>query len=113
MSEIQLKTESKPPAIAQRRPFLSPLNMRRWENFKANRRGWWSLWLFLVLFVLSMFSEFIANDKPVIASYKGEILFPVLVDYPEKSSAGSWPLPTIATRSFRTRSRRTAGWSGR
>ncbi len=50
---------------------------RRWQNFRANRRGYWSLWLFLVLFGLSLVAEFIANDKPIIASYKGEILFPV------------------------------------
>ena len=59
------------------RPWLSPLNQRRWQNFKANRRGYWSLWIFLVLFVLSLFSELIANDRPILASYKGEILFPV------------------------------------
>jgi microcin C transport system permease protein len=62
---------------------LSPINQRRWANFKANRRGFWSLWLFLVLFFLSLFSEFIANDKPVIASYKGDIIMPALFDYPE------------------------------
>jgi microcin C transport system permease protein len=71
-----------------RRPWLSPLNQRRWANFKANRRGYWSLWIFLVLFVLSMFAEFIANDRPVLASYKGEILFPVIVDYPEEKFGG-------------------------
>ena len=47
------------------RPWLSPLNQRRWQNFKANRRGYWSLWIFLVLFVLSLFAEFIANDRPI------------------------------------------------
>ena len=71
-----------------KRPFLSPLNERRWANFKANRRGFWSLWIFLVLFVLSMFAEFIANDRPVLASYKGEILFPNIVDYPEEKFGG-------------------------
>ncbi|TIW79675.1 MAG: ABC transporter permease, partial [Mesorhizobium sp.] len=70
------------------RPFLSPLNQRRLQNFKANRRGYWSLWIFLLLFVLSLFSELIANDKPIIASYKGEILFPVLVAYPEEKFGG-------------------------
>jgi microcin C transport system permease protein len=70
------------------RPRVSPLNQRRWANFKANRRGYWSLWIFLVLFVLSLGSEFIANDKPIIASYKGEILFPVLVAYPEEKFGG-------------------------
>jgi microcin C transport system permease protein len=73
---------------AARRPRLSPLNQRRWQNFKANRRGYWSFWIFLVLFVLSLGSEFIANDKPVLAYYKGELLVPVLVDYPEEKFGG-------------------------
>lgn len=67
---------------------LSPLNRRRWENFKANRRGYWSLWIFGVLFFLSLFAEFIANDRPIIVSYKGEILAPVFVDYPEEKFGG-------------------------
>jgi microcin C transport system permease protein len=56
-----------------RKGLLSPTNIRRWKNFKANRRGYWSLWLFLVLFGLSLFAEFIANDRPIIVSYKGEM----------------------------------------
>ena len=75
-------------ALPVRRPRLSPLNARRWQNFKANRRGWWALWIFLFLFVASLFAEFIANDKPILVSYKGEILFPVLVDYPEEKFGG-------------------------
>lgn len=71
-----------------KRPLLSPLNQRRWQNFKANRRGYWSLWIFLVLFVLSLGSEFIANDKPILAYYKGELLAPVLIDYPEEKFGG-------------------------
>jgi microcin C transport system permease protein len=71
-----------------KRPWLSPLNQRRWANFRANRRGYWSLWIFLVLFVLSLFAEFIANDRPILASYKGEILFPTLIDYPEEKFGG-------------------------
>jgi microcin C transport system permease protein len=67
---------------------LSPINHRRWENFKANRRGFWSLWIFLGLFVLSLFAEGIANDKPIIVRYKGETLFPILVDYPESQFGG-------------------------
>ncbi|MDV4181204.1 ABC transporter permease [Rhizobium brockwellii] len=77
-------TPVKPP----RKGLLSPTNIRRWQNFKANGRGYWSLWLFLVLFVLSLFAEFLANDRPIIASYKGEILFPVLIDYPEEKFGG-------------------------
>jgi microcin C transport system permease protein len=71
-----------------KRPRLSPINQRRLQNFKANRRGYWSLWIFLVLFGLSLFAEFIANDKPILMSYKGEILVPVLVDYPEEKFGG-------------------------
>jgi microcin C transport system permease protein len=67
---------------------LSPLNRRRLHNFKANRRGYWSFWIFLVLFVLSLFAEFIANDRPLVASYKGEILYPVFIDYPEQKFGG-------------------------
>jgi microcin C transport system permease protein len=87
MAETLAKTDAGGDKAA-RRPWLSPLNQRRWQSFRANRRGYWSLWIFLVLFVLSLFSELIANDKPLIASYKGEILFPVLVDYPEEKFGG-------------------------
>jgi microcin C transport system permease protein len=72
------------PAQPRKRPFLSPLNQRRWQNFKANRRGYWSLWLFLILFVASLFAEFIANDKPILVSYKGQYLTPIFKTYSEK-----------------------------
>ena len=58
-----------PPRL--RRFALSPLNRRRWENFKRNRRGYWALWLFLVLFFVSLFAEFIANDKPFLILMNG------------------------------------------
>ena len=67
---------------------LSPINRRRLENFKNNRRGTWSLWIFLVLFVLTLFSERIANDRPLLATYKGELLFPAVVSYPETKFGG-------------------------
>lgn len=67
---------------------ISPINRRRWNNFRSNKRGYWSLWIFAFLFIASLFAEFIANDRPIIASYKGEILFPVLVDYPEEKFGG-------------------------
>ncbi|MFQ6185333.1 ABC transporter permease [Sinorhizobium meliloti] len=75
-------------AGAPEKGWLTPIGRRRWQNFKANRRGYWSLWLFLLLFGLSLFAEFIANDKPILASYKGEILIPVLIDYPEEKFGG-------------------------
>ena len=67
---------------------LSPINQRRWANFKANRRGFWSLRIFLALFVVTLFAEFIANDRPLLISYKGQILSPVLFDYPESKFGG-------------------------
>ncbi|WP_028032255.1 ABC transporter permease [Chelativorans sp. J32] len=88
MSEIQAKAQVERVREEVSRPWLSPINKRRWQNFRANKRGFWSLWIFLALFVLSLFAEFIANDKPIIASYKGEMLFPVLVDYPEEKFGG-------------------------
>ncbi|HKJ94598.1 MAG TPA: ABC transporter permease [Gammaproteobacteria bacterium] len=70
---------------------LSPLNRRRWQQFRRNRRGWWSLWIFLVLFTLSLFAEFIANDKPLIVRFDGDFYFPVLVSYPETDFGGIFP----------------------
>ncbi|MHA1190335.1 MAG: ABC transporter permease, partial [Alphaproteobacteria bacterium] len=78
-------------ASAQRKPSrfsLSPINARRWQNFCANRRGYWALWIFLVLFFLTLFAEFIANDRPIMVSYKGDILMPVFVNYPEEKFGG-------------------------
>ncbi|MBN8906399.1 MAG: ABC transporter permease, partial [Rhodospirillales bacterium] len=60
---------------------LSPLTRRRLAVFRANRRGFWSMWIFLVLFVLSLFAEFIANDRPLLIRYDGQFLVPVLQYY--------------------------------
>jgi microcin C transport system permease protein len=62
---------------------LSPINARRWRNFKINRRGFWSLWIFLVLFVISLLAEFIANDKPIYIHVDGKSFFPAIVTYPD------------------------------
>ena len=67
---------------------LSPVNRRRLDNFIANRRGFWSLWIFLILFIVTLFAELVANDKPLLVSYKGELLAPVLFDYPEEKFGG-------------------------
>jgi microcin C transport system permease protein len=77
------------PADARRSgTLLSPINERRLAAFKRNRRGYRSLWIFLVLFVVTLFAEGIANDRPLLASYKGELLFPAIVDYPETKFGG-------------------------
>ncbi len=70
---------------------LSPLTHRRISNFKANRRGYWSLWVFLALFGLSLFAEFLANDKPFLIWYDGSAYFPVLQSYPETTFGGEFP----------------------
>lgn len=77
--------------MAPRRPRLSPLTARRVRNFRANRRGWWSLWLFLGLFLVTLFAEFIANDKPLLVRYEGALYFPVFVEYPETAFGGFLP----------------------
>lgn len=69
---------------------LSPLGQRRMHVFFNNKRAKWSLWVFSVLFVLSLFANFIANDKPLIASYNGSWYFPVLKSYPETTFGGDF-----------------------
>ncbi|MEO0653713.1 MAG: ABC transporter permease [Pseudomonadota bacterium] len=69
---------------------LSPLNQRRWRNFKRNRRAFWSLWIFTIAFGLSLFAEFIANDKPIAVSYRGEIYTPIFQFYPETAFGGDF-----------------------
>ncbi len=77
-------------AIAHKKPLISPINQRRWRNFKRNRRGYWSLWIFLFLFIISLFSEFIANDKPLLINFDGEYLTPVFSFYPETKFGGDF-----------------------
>jgi microcin C transport system permease protein len=67
---------------------LSGINQRRLALFKKNRRGFWSFWIFSVLFLASVFAPFLANDRPILAKYKGEWLFPTFVDYPEEKFGG-------------------------
>jgi len=66
----------------------NPIWQRQWRAFRRNRRGFWSLALFLVLFVLSLGAEFVANDKPVMVRYQGELYFPVFSTYPETTFGG-------------------------
>ena len=86
--DAQAKTPLAPPVHDRGWLRLTPVNRRRLDNFRRNRRGYLSFWIFLALFVLSLFAEFLVNDKPIIASYRGEILYPVFVDYPEEKFGG-------------------------
>lgn len=69
---------------------MSPLTRRRLEKFRANRRGWWSLWIFLTLFTLSLFAEFVANDKPFLVMYQDELYLPIFKAYPETEFGGDF-----------------------
>jgi microcin C transport system permease protein len=68
----------------------SPLNRRRWDNFKRNRRGYWAMWVFLTLFIISLFAEFIANDKPFLILFNGKAYFPAIFTYPETTFGGDF-----------------------
>jgi microcin C transport system permease protein len=70
---------------------VTPLTRRRLSRFRRNKRGFWSLWIFLFLFVLSLGAEFIANDKPLVVRYDGHWYLPVLVEYPETEFGGDLP----------------------
>ncbi len=85
---------SAPPPVVpvHKRPFLSPLNQRRWRNFKRNRRALWSLIIFCVLFGLSLFAEFIANDRPIVVKHNGSYYMPIFKFYPETAFGGDLPL---------------------
>lgn len=73
-----------------RRLALSPLNRRRLENFRRNRRGFWSLWIFLALFLATLPAEFLANDRPLAVWYEGNLYAPVLRAYPETAFGGDF-----------------------
>jgi microcin C transport system permease protein len=68
-----------------------PIARRRWRQFRANRRGWWSLWIFLALFLTSLFAELLANENPLLVRYDGEFYYPVLYSYPETEFGGFFP----------------------
>ena len=76
-------------AVLSRSTF-SPLTQRRWANFKANRRGYLSLWIITVMVVVTLFSEFLANSKPLVVVYKGSVYFPILESYPETTFGGEF-----------------------
>lgn len=76
---------------------ITPLTRRRIERFKKNRRGYWSLWIFVVLFTLSLFAEFIANDKPLIVQYDGRLFFPVVEAVAETEYGGFFETEAVYT----------------
>jgi len=69
---------------------VTPLTRRRFDSFRANRRGWWSLWIFLAVFALTLPAEFVANDRPLLIEYDSHLYVPVLRDYPETAFGGEF-----------------------
>lgn len=89
---------------------MTPVNQRRLANFKANRRGYFSLWLFLLLFVLTLFAEFVANDRPLVVSYDGQWYVPVLYAYPETTFGGEFETEADYHDPFVTELIESKGW---
>jgi microcin C transport system permease protein len=89
---------------------MTPLFRRRLHNFKANRRGFWSLWIFLVLFGVSLGAEFIANDDPLLVRYDGRFYFPIFRAYPETTFGGVFPTETVYRDSAVIRLILEKGW---
>ena len=69
---------------------ISPLNQRRFNNFKSNKRGWYSFWIFSFLFLISIFADFIANDKPLLVRYDNAFYLPIINEYPETIFGGDF-----------------------
>ena len=69
---------------------ISPLTRRRFDSFRANRRGWWSLWIFLVIFLITLFAEVVANDRPILVYFDGGVYSPVFKAYPETAFGGEF-----------------------
>ncbi|TWI36743.1 ABC transporter permease [Paracoccus sulfuroxidans] len=76
---------------------VSELNQRRWRNFRRNKRAFWSLVIFSIIFVVTLFAELVANDKPVVVSYKGDLFFPAYRFYPETAFGGDFGTEAIYT----------------
>ncbi len=74
---------------------LSPLNQRRWRNFRRNGRAYWSLIVFSILFGLTLVAEFIANDRPILVEYRGEYFTPVFNFYPETAFGGDFKTEAV------------------
>jgi microcin C transport system permease protein len=70
---------------------ITPLTRRRLDSFRRNRRGFWSLWIFLAVFLVTLFAEFIANDRPILVRFDGAWYFPVVTDYSEITFGGEFP----------------------
>ena len=92
---VAVSDDLTPVSEVPKKAWLSPLNRRRWRNFRRNRRAYWSLLIFSVLFGLSLFAEFIANDKPILVQYRGEFYTPIFTHYPETTFGGDFQTQAV------------------
>ncbi len=88
----------------------SPLDARRWQNFRGNARGYWSLWIFITLFIVTLFSEMVANDKPILVRYAGEFHTPVFFRYDETHFGGEFELEADYHEPYIRELIRAQGW---
>jgi microcin C transport system permease protein len=89
---------------------LAPLTRRRLANFRANKRGYWSLWIFLVFFSISLLAEFVANDKPFLVYYEGKFYMPIFTAYTETTFGGEFPTETDYRDPYVAQLIRAKGW---
>jgi len=89
---------------------LSPLNKRRFNNFKSNKRGWYSLWIFSFLFLISIFADFIANDKPLLVRYDKAFYLPIIYEYPETIFGGDFETEADYRDPYVTNLINSKGW---
>ena len=94
----------------KQRWYKSPLNQRRWHNFKANKRGFYAFWLFLSLFTTTLFAELIANDKPLLVYFDGGFYFPALKVYPETVFGGDFELEADYRQAYTQSLIEANGW---
>ena len=101
MNERNLKFMGRP---------ISPLTERRLSNFRANKRGYWSLWIFVVLFIFTLFAEFISNDKPLLVSFEENFYYPIFQSYPETVFGGDFETETNYTDPYVIELIEKKGW---
>ncbi len=89
---------------------ISPITERRLHNFRANKRGYWSFWIFSVMVLLSLFAEFIANDKPLLVRFDGAFYAPIFQAYPETDFGGEFTTEADYTDPFVVELIEEKGW---
>lgn len=89
---------------------LNPINQARWARFRHNTRGFWSLWIFVVLMVMALLSNVIANEKPLLVRYQGQFYLPFMIDYSESTFGGEMQTVTDYQDPFVIKQLESHGW---